>query len=186
MYNDVFKSLNESIKRRNTPSDYIPVDVKNIKDVIHRGYLKKSLYPIRYDMIPDGKTQNSGTHIYNFKNGNSKGFLTIDHSYSPSMSGHETKSKIDLELEGIPDEDQIQVFRSFILPSLFHHLDSHRPDVINFSKTIPHLDDIARRINSSFDISDNENNIVAKRKIDPKISRILSHINKTINTRKGN
>ena len=105
MYNDVFKSLNESIKKRNSPADFLPVDEKDLKDVIHRGYLKKSAYPIKWDIVPDGKTKNSGKHIYSFRSGGASGILEIEHKYAPQNSGHETRSRVHFELNGKPRKD---------------------------------------------------------------------------------
>lgn len=175
MYNDVFKSLNESVKRRNSPSDFLPVDKENLKDVIHRGYLKKSAYPIKYDIIPDGKTKNSGKHIYSFRSGGASGFLEIDHNYAPQKSGHETKSKVHFELEGKPPEEDIQIYRSFIVPAMMHHMQSHSPDIVEFSDSVMHSDDLIRRFGNTFETEGKENSKTVKKKLDPKILRVISH-----------
>jgi hypothetical protein len=178
MYNDVFKSLNESVKKRNSTSDFLPTGKENLKDVIHRGYLRRSAYPIRYDMIPDGTTKNSGKHVYSFRSGGSSGFLEIDHSYAPQQSGHETKSKIRFELEGKPPEEDIQVYRSFILPSFMHHMQSHSPDMISFDDSVDGHDDLVRRLGDKFEpVGENSRNF--RKKVDPKILRIISHFKKT-------
>ena len=179
MYNDVFKSLNESIKKRNSPADFLPVDKKDLKDVIHRGYLKKSAYPIKWDIVPDGKTKNSGKHIYSFRSGGASGILEIEHEYAPQNSGHETRSKVHFELNGKPPEEDIQIYRSFIVPSLMHHMKSHNPDIVDFSDSVMHPDDLIRRLGNKFEI--NKNGKSAKKKVDPKILRVISHIKKHIN-----
>jgi hypothetical protein len=184
MINDVFKSLHESIKKRNSPSDFLPTDKENLKDIIHRGYLKKSAYPIKYDIIPDGKTKNTGKHIYSFKSGGSSGFLEIDHKYSPQQSGHETRSKVHFELEGKPPEDDIQIYRSFIVPAMMHHMQSHSPDIVDFSDSVIHHDDIIRRIGAKFESDTKNNSRTIKKKIDPKILRVISHF-KTLNKKQG-
>lgn len=186
MYDDVFKSLNESVRKRNKPEDFLPHDTEG-RDVIHRGYLKRSTYPIRYDMIPDGKTKNTGKHIYNFKNGDASGFMEIDHKYSPSLSGHETVSKINFEIEGKPEDQEIQIYRSFIVPSIMHHVESHKPDIIHFLPSVVNSEDLFRRLGSSFEmLKTDDNKLVAKRKVDPKISRIFTHIKKSLNNKRGN
>lgn len=184
MYNDVFKSLNESVKKRNSPSDFVPVKSDKLKEVIHRGYIRSTGIPIKYDIIPDGKSGNSGKHIYHFKNGQTSGILEIDHKYAPMNSGHETRSKIHFELTGgqITEtfNEMIEVFRSIIVPSFMHHVKSHKPDIIEFSDSVPHSDDLLRRLGSGFEISGK----TAKRKIDPKITRMITHI-RNINKNKG-
>lgn len=171
MINDIFQSLHEAVKKRNTPQDFVPFDINKTKGIIHRGYLKRSIYPIRYDMIPDGKTKNTGKHIYNFKSGGAAGFMEIDHRYDPLPSGHETQSTIHFELEGKPPEEDLQIFRSFIVPSFMHHIESHGPDIVKFTDGVADAEDLMRRLGSSFTIDNN----TAKRNIDPKILRIISH-----------
>lgn len=177
MIKDIFKSLNESIKKRNSPSDFLPVEKDNLKDVIHRGYLRKSAYPIKYDIIPDGKTKNSGKHIYSFRSGGASGILEIDHKYAPQNSGHETRSRVHFELNGKPPEEDIQIYRSFILPSLTHHMESHNPDIVDFSDSVMHSDDLIRRLGDKFEID--KSGRTAKKKVDPKILRVISHFKKS-------
>lgn len=176
MINEIFQSLHEAVKKRNKPEDFAPLEINPGKDVIHRGWLKKSIYPIRYDMIPNGKTNNTGKHIYNFKSGGAAGFMEIDHEYRPLPSGHETHSTINFELEGRPPEEDIQIYRSFILPSFMHHINSHRPDIINFTSGVMNADDLIRRMGSEFVIDNTGSSLSVKRVIDPKIIRLISHL----------
>lgn len=182
MINHVFQSLHEAVKKRNNPEDFLPQNLT--RDVIHRGYLRKTSYPIKYDLIPDGKTKNTGKHIYSFKNGNSYGFLEIDHKYSPTMSGHETKSNIHFEMEGKSPMEKIDIYRSFIVPSFLHHTSSHDPDIINFKDTVINTDDLVRRLGSKFETV-NGSSLTARKKLDPKISRIFGHIKKKLNIKRG-
>jgi hypothetical protein len=176
MFDEIFKSLNESVKKRNSPSDFLPADRENLKDVIHRGYLRRSAYPIKYDIVPDGKTKNSGKHIYSFRSGGASGILEIDHSYAPQQSGHETRSKIHFELNGKPPEDDIQIYRSFIIPSVSHHMESSNPDIIDFSDSVMNYDDLIRRFGSNFEMD--KNGKTARRKMDQKILRLMSMMKK--------
>jgi len=183
MYNDVFQSLHESVKKRNKPEDFLPHDYSG-RDVIHRGYLNRSIYPIKYDIIPDGKTKNTGKHIYNFKSGGASGILEIDHTYQPMKTGHETQSSIHFELEGRPPEDDIQVYRSFIIPAFTHHMESLSPDIIKFMKDFDGADDLIRRLGEKFETKATNSELIAMKKMDPKFSRIFSHIMKTLNIKK--
>jgi len=183
MINEVFKSIHESIKRRNTEDSYIPLSDVPSKDVIHRGYIRKTGIPIRYDMIPDGKHGNSGKHVYHFKDGNNAGFMEIDHKITPKTSGHETISTVKFEMEGVP-EIPIELYRGVIVPAFIHHYESHEPDIIDFDSSVIHSNDLIRRLGSKFDMSEKENGSRrAIKKLDPKISRILVHIKKTLNKR---
>lgn len=173
MVNEVFQSLHESVKRRNKAEDFLP-NPSHVGKVIHRGYLNRSIYPIKYDIIPDGKTKNTGKHIYNFKSGGASGFLEIDHKYSPMETGHETKSSVHFELEGTPPEEEIQVYRSFIVPSFLHHIESHKPDIVLFNDSVINMDDLIRRLGKGFE-TDPSNSMVARRIMDPKILRLINH-----------
>lgn len=188
MFENLFQSLHESIKRRNTPDSYIPPKTPSDKDVVHRGYLKSTSYPIRYDYIPDEKTSNSGSHIYSFKDGANSGIVEIVHRYSPKMSGHETISKINFEMNEGKPEEYINLYRGAILPSVLHHIKSHGPDILHFSRSVKYADDILRRIKKDFDMIEKESPdgkiVLGKRKLDPKFSRITSYIKKRINTSK--
>ena len=87
MFNELFQSLHESIKKRNTPDSFIPSDIIS-SDVIHRGYIKDATFPLKYDFVPDGKGHsNSGSHVYSFRDNNLSGVIEINHRYNPSMSG---------------------------------------------------------------------------------------------------
>lgn len=176
MINTVFQSLHEAVKKRNNPEDFLPIDINNSKDFIHRGYLKRSIYPIRLGIIPDGKTKNTGKHVYNFRSGGASGFMEIDFKYEPAPSGHETKSTVHFELEGKPPEDDIQIYRSFIVPSFMHHIQSCEPDIIKFTDGISDSEDLVRRLGSAFSIDNIGSSLVAKRNIDPKIIRVIKHI----------
>lgn len=182
MINEIFQSLHEAVKKRNRPEDFLPIEDTARKDIIHRGYLTKTIYPIKYDMMPSGKTRNTGKHIYHFKSGGASGFLEIDHDYEPSLSGHETTSVVNFELQGRPPEDDVQIHRSFVVPAFMHHINSLSPDIIKFKETFEGAEDLIRRLGTNFEISGN----VATRKVDPKFGRIYSHIMKSINNKEEN
>jgi hypothetical protein len=182
MHKEVFQSLHESIRKRNTPDHYV-IDSSPRRDVIHRGYLRGDVeFPMRYDFIPDGSTyKNSGRHVYHFRDGNISGVIEIMHTYSPTSDGHETTSVLSFEkLSGSLPE--INIHR-LLIPTLNHHIKSHDPDIIKFSDGIPFPDDMISRLGSKFD---NFKNTMVKKKIDPKITRILSHIKNKLNTTKEN
>ena len=187
MYNDVFKSLHESVKRRNTPDSFLPLEKKSKKPTIHRGYLKTGAVPIRYDFIPDGEQYaNSGSHVYSFRDKNNSGTINIVHTYSPLLSGHETRSTLTFEPNGTEPSDDIAIHR-MVIPILQHHMKSHAPDVINFTKSVKFSDDLIRRLGSGFDLfktkTKNGKISIAKKIIDPKTSRVISHIRNHINKR---
>lgn len=187
MYREVFQSLNESIKRRNSPDAYIPPK-GGMRDVIHRGYIKDATFPLRYDFIPDGKgSSNSGTHAYYFNDGGSRGVVEIKHRYSPTMDGRETKSILSFEMIDGKPLDSIDIHR-MIAPALMHHNRSHAPDVIEFDHSVSDsVDDLISRLGSAFEPGEVSRNgkstKVAKRKIEPKVSRIISHIRERLNKR---
>ena len=54
MFNELFQSLHEAVKKRNTPDSYI-IDGEKNSDVIHRGYVRNAPFPLRHDFLPDGK-----------------------------------------------------------------------------------------------------------------------------------
>lgn len=187
MFKDVFQSINESIKKRNNPEDFFPKK-KNTseEDIIHRGYLKTAEYPIKYSFMPDGKeNSNSGTHIYHFKDKNINGIVDISYKFNPSMSGHETKSHVRFENLGKDKLEPIDLHR-IIFPIINHHVKSHDPDIITFDKSIRYADDIIRRIGSNYLMSKTESDVMAKKNIDPKTKRIISHIKKKLNNSKEN
>jgi hypothetical protein len=180
MIRDIFNSLNESIKKRNNPEDFIS-NTSNEKDVIHRGYLKNAEYPIRYNFIPDEKgNANSGIHAYHFKSGKISGVVEIVHKYSPDMSGVETKSHVNYENMGGEKLEPIDLHR-MVIPIVKHHVKSHDPDVITFGKGIRYADDVVRRLNSPYLTSKSKDKFTAKKNIDPKMKRVISHIKKKLN-----
>jgi len=182
MIRDIFNSINESIKKRNNPEDFIGKSSGD--DVIHRGYLKNAEYPIRYSFIPDGKgNANSGTHVYNFKNGSMNGIVEIIHKYSPNMSGQETRSHVNYENSGTENLDAFDLHRMMI-PIVKHHVRSHDPDVLSFSKSIKYADDLIRRVGNNYMMTKNDGKILAKKNIDPKMKRVISHIKKKLNNSK--
>lgn len=184
MYDKVFQSLNEQVKKRNTPESFLPPENKR-KDVIHRGYLRNSTFPIRYDFIPDGNAQNTGTHAYYFADGNNRGVVTVNHRISPKDSGHETESLISYEMISGKKPEDIDLHR-IILPVVSHHSKSHDPDIINLHNSIKFSDDLTRRLGTNYISSTTKtNNTVLKKKLDPKISRVLTHIKNKLNNRKG-
>ena len=181
IYREVFQSLHESVKKRNSPESFLPPK-RGGREVIHRGYIKDATFPLRYDFIPDGKgTSNSGVHAYYFNNGGSRGVIEIKHRYSPRSSGHETISKISYDfIDGEPLEE-IDVHR-MLVPALLHHNRSHTPDIIHFDDSVKgSTKDLISRLGSDFEIAKNGNFI--KRKLDPKIGRVVSHIRKRINSK---
>jgi hypothetical protein len=183
MINEVFKSLHESIKRRNTPDSFIPSDII-AKDVIHRGYIKDATFPLKYDFVPDSKGHaNSGNHVYSFKNRNMSGVIDISHEYRPDMSGRETVSKLSFEMNQGESPTEIDLHR-MVLPALKHHIRSHEPDVIKFEENIPFIETLIRKIGSKFESFDIKGNTIVKKKIDPKTQRIIGHIRSKINKNK--
>ena len=175
MFDIVFTSLNESIKKRNKPEDFIP-NAKSSGDIIHRGYLKTGEYPIKYSFMPDGKgSSNTGSHIYNFKDKGLNGIVEISHRYSPTLSGHETKSHVQFEYTGKEKLDPIDLHR-MMLPIINHHIESHDPDIISFGKSVKYADDIIRRMGVSYTTTKGKESTIAKKSVDPKFKRVLSHI----------
>lgn len=189
MFDEIFQSLHESIKRRNTPDSYIPKEIES-RDVIHRGYIKNSPFSLRYDFVPDNKNySHSGKHIYSFADNGNNGIIEISHSYKPTNSGHETNSTVSFEeLNGKSLED-IQIHR-ILIPALNHHLKSHGPDIVKFGDGIPYPEDLSRRLGSEFESfekkTQNGSTFISKKKLDPKISRVISHIRNKINKKKEN
>jgi hypothetical protein len=58
------------------------------------------------------------------------------------MSGHETESEVNFEMQTHPlaeETSPIDIYRSFVVPSLMHHLESHKPDIIKFNSNIPNV-----------------------------------------------
>lgn len=187
MFNELFQSLHEAVKKRNTPDSYV-IDDKLEDGVIHRGYIRDASFPLRYDFLPDGKgSKNSGTHVYVFNNEGASGVIEIKHKYSPKDTGHETHSKVSFEMNSGRKPKDIDIHRT-ILPAVLHHMKSHSPDILEFSPSVKFSDDIIRRIGKNFDsyekTSDEGVARIAKRKLDPKISRVMNHIKKRLNTNK--
>ena len=179
MINEIFQSLHESVKKRNKAEDFLPLK-GNKKEVIHRGYIRKTGIPIKYDMIPDGSYPNSGKHVYFLKDKNKNAIIEIDHQiHEPTSEGRESKSFVRFHSSGIPKEDMINVYRSFIVPSILHHENSHKPDKITLDNTVINSDDIIRRLGKHFETTDNK---TAKRKIDIKLARVLKKVKKNLNT----
>lgn len=189
MHKEVFQSLHESIRRRNTPEDFLPSMIDG-KDVIHRGYLRNAAFPIRCDFIPDGRGhKNSGTIAYSFKDGDTTGVVEIKHQYSPNMAGHETSSRISYEQTNGENLDPIDIHR-VLIPILNHHMQSINPDILEFEKSIKHSDDLIRRFATDYETSQRNSSNgsirIAKRKIDPKTERIISNIRRRLNKNKEN
>ena len=184
MYNDVFKSLNESVKKRNTPDSHILSSPKDV-NVIHRGYIRNSAYPIKYDFIPKekGKSKNEGTHVYRFSNKSNIGIIEIEHKLNTSQdSGHETTSTISSELGEL--ERDINLERTMV-PAVVHHIKSHEPDIIRLKKGYPYTKDLLERIDSEGNIYDQTKTdfgTILKKKtpIPDKAKRIISHIKKQL------
>jgi hypothetical protein len=183
MINEIFQSLHESIKKRNTPDSFLPKPIE-AKDVIHRGYIKDATFPLKYDFVPDGKGhENSGTHVYSFKDGKRSGVIEINHKHRPNLSGHETVSTISFEMNDGEKLDDIQIHR-MIMPALSHHMRSHGPDIIKFGDNVPFVDTLIRKLGSDFESFVTKGNKMVKRKIDPKVGRIISNIRKRLNNKK--
>lgn len=181
MIKSVFNSLNESIKKRYNPDDFIP-NKSSEKDIIHRGYIKNAKHPIKYSFIPDDKTPNSGSHIYSFNTGGMSGVVEINHRYAPTMNGHETKSHVQFEYTGGQKLEPIDLHR-MILPIINHHVKSHDPDILSFGKSVKNVEDIVRRIDSNMTVTKGESATIAKKSIDPKTKRVLSHIRRKLNNK---
>ena len=167
MINEIFNSIHESIKRRNTPDSFIPSDLIS-KDIIHRGYIKDASFPLKYDFIPDGKGHsNSGSHVYSFRDGDRSGIIEINHRYKPNLSGHETISNISFEMNNGKSPEEIEIHR-MILPALQHHI----------------VETLIRKLGSNFESFETKGNQIVKRKIDPRTQRIIGHIRSKINKNK--
>lgn len=190
MINEVFQSLHEAVKRRNTPDSFIP-GKSDSKDVIHRGYLTKTGVPIKYDFIPDGKFANSGTHVYNFKDRTTRALLTVNHRIKdPDKKGYETSSEISFEMMGdAPKDHPVNLYRTFILPAFRHHMDTHRPEIITVNPGIEFAEDMVRRMGNSYEISQTKTplgiSFTGTKKLDSKIQRILASVKKSLNTSTG-
>jgi hypothetical protein len=180
MINEVFKSLHESVKKRNTPEAHVLSSPKDV-NVIHRGYIRNSAYPIKYDFVPTekGKSKNEGTHVYRFSNKSNIGLIEINHKLNASQdSGHETTSTILSELGDF--ERDINLERT-VVPAVVHHIKSHDPDIIKLKKGFAYTKDLLERI-------DPDDKIYVKTKtefgttlkkatpINDKAKRIISHI----------
>jgi hypothetical protein len=186
MFNELFQSLHEAVKKRNTPDNYV-IDGKDSEDVIHRGYIDAS-FPLRYDFIPDGRgIKNSGIHAYAFDNDGIKGVVEIHHKYSPKESGHETHSRVSFEMTNGRRPKDIQIHRT-ILPAILHHMKSHSPDIVEFGPSVKFSDDLIRRLGKKFDsyekTSEEGTTRIAKRKLDQRTSRVVQHIKKRLNRNK--
>lgn len=187
MIEDIFKTLHEAVKKRNTPDSFIPAKTPNSRDVIHRGYLRKTDIPIKYDFVPNGKLTNSGIHVYNFKNKGVRAILSITHDVKPpSKTGHETTSRVSFEMMGEPaTEHPIQMYRDFILPAFNHHVQSHRPEIVILEPDFHYAEDMLRRLGSDYDTrqkTTKEGNIfIGTKKLDSKIKRIISSVKKSLN-----
>ena len=183
IYREVFQSLHESVKKRYSPETFLPPK-SNGREVIHRGYIKDATFPLRYDFIPDGKgTSNSGVHAYYFNDGGRRGVIQIEHRYSPLVSGHETKSKLSFEIFDGGSLEPIDIHR-MLVPALTHHNRSHKPDIIEFDESVKDsADDLISRLGDVFELGERKNKKIIRRKLDPKISRVVSHIRKKLNNR---
>lgn len=186
MFDELFQSLHEAVKKRNTPDSYV-IDGKDSEDVIHRGYIDAS-FPLRCDFLPDGEgIKNSGTYIYSFDNDGIKGVIEIRHRYSPKESGHETHSTVSFEMTNGRRPKGIQIYRT-ILPAVLHHMKSLNPDVVEFGSSVKFSDDLIRRLGKKFDsyekTSEEGTTRIAKRKLDPRTSRVVQYIKKRLNRNK--
>lgn len=185
MIKKVFNSIHESVKKRNTPDNFI-IDGPSDVNVIHRGYIKNSFYPLKYDFVPrdEGKSKNEGEHVYSFSKEKTKGVVSINHRVNKNIeSGHETTSTVSFQLDDI--ESGIDIARTLI-PAIVHHIKSHDPDIIKIEKGFKFSKKLMSRIDpkkDKFDIKKTKTGIVIKKKqpIDEKSKRIISHIQKKLN-----
>lgn len=190
MINEIFQSLHEAVKKRNTPDSFIPAKGDS-KDVIHRGYLTKTGVPIKYDFIPDGTFANSGTHVYNFKDRTTRALLSVIHKVKePDRNGYETSSSISFEMMGEePKDHPVNLYRNFVLPAFKHHIETHKPEIVTVNPGTQFAEDMMRRLGSNYDISTKKTSegvaFVGNKKLDSKIQRILSNIRKSLNRNKG-
>lgn len=184
MFNDLFQSLHESVKKRNIPDSYIINEPKDV-NVIHRGYITNATVPLKYDYIAkeNAASKNEGDHIYKFGSANKGGVVHIIHNLNKNQeSGHETTSTINLEVNGI--EKNIDLMRT-IVPAVMHHIKSHSPDIIKFTKEFKFTKDLLDRL-------DPDGKKYTKKKtksgttiqliqpIDEKSKRIISHIKRKL------
>ena len=99
------------------------------------------------------------------------------------MSGQETRSHVNYENSGTENLDAFDLHRMMI-PIVKHHVRSHDPDVLSFSKSIKYADDLIRRVGNNYMMTKNDGKILAKKNIDPKMKRVISHIKKKLNNSK--
>ena len=189
MFNELFQSLHEAVKKRNTPDSYI-IDGEKNSDVIHRGYVRNAPFPLRHDFLPDGKgSKNSGKHTYHFKDGNRSGIIEIQHKYSPKDTGHETHSNVSFEMMGGRNFANNDLFR-IIYPAIEHHMKAYNPDIVHFGSGIPFPEAAVKHLGDGFEaIEKNTSNgtvKIAKRILDPRTERVVSHIKKKLYNNKEN
>lgn len=190
MIEKLIQSLHESIKQRNTPDAFV-VDMPSDANVIHRGYIRNSTYPLRYDFVPKekAKSKNEGDHVYKFGAVNSGGVIHIEHKINSNLeSGHETTSIIKTEITGV--EKNIGLMRT-VIPAVMHHIKSHKPDIIKLDKSFKFKKILLKRIdpsNNKYTVTQGKNETIIKIKtpLDDKSKRIISHIKSKlkINTNK--
>lgn len=187
MFKDLFQSLQESVRKRNTPDSYI-VDEISSSDVIHRGYVRNAPFPLRHDFLPDGKgSKNSGKHTYHFKDGNRSGIIEIQHKYDPKDSGHETHSSVSFEMIGGRNFPSNDLFR-IIYPAIEHHMKAYKPDVIQFASGIPFPEAAVKHLGDGFEALEKNNKDgvikIAKRILDPRTERVVAHLKRKLNKNK--
>jgi len=184
MMNKLFQSLHESVKNRNVPDAYVLEDPKDV-NVIHRGYIRNSAMPIKYDFIPkeEAKSKNEGDHVYKFGSKNKGGIVHIQHGINANLeSGHETTSSVKMEVTGM--ESNIDLMRT-VLPAVMHHIKSHKPDIIKLDKSFKYKTVLMKRLDpekKKYTINKTKSGTTIKisNPLDEKSKRIISHIKKKI------
>jgi len=190
MIKQLFQSLHESVKKRNTPESYIIDEPKDLK-VIHRGYITNSSMPLKYDFISKekGTSKNEGDHVYKFGSTNKGGVIHIIHSVNKNQdSGHETTSVIDSEINGI-DVNNIELMRT-VVPAALHHIKSHSPDIIKFKTGFKFVKDLMNRLDpdgEKYTKKKSKNGTIfqLKQPIDDKSKRIISNIKSKLSINKN-
>lgn len=188
MIKKLVQSLQESVKKRNTPEAFV-VNTSDDANIIHRGYIKNSTWPIKYDFMPASKQQfkNDGLHLYRFMNSGSMGVVQINHKLNKNIkTGHETISMISAELGDF--ENNVELQRT-VLPAILHHLGSHDPDIIELKKGFKYTKDLVSRIDpegKKFEISKEKEGTIIKKKspLGEKAKRIIDNIQSSINKRR--
>lgn len=184
MIKQLFQSLHESVKKRNTPDAYVVASSKEDAS-IHRGYINNSAYTLKYDFLPNekGTSRNEGKHLYSFADGANKGTVEINHRINANQdSGHETTSTVLANHDLFTDDVSL---RRTVIPAVLHHIKSHDPDIVTLKSGFQFTDDLLARLDpesTKYNKQKTKQGIVLKKimPIDDKSKRIIAHIKKKL------